>query len=71
LQFSSGDPVKDAERESKAKAHNEEVFRRIGWWRLAHILFEKGWPERQNMPLVYYSNFENAARFISRENAAL
>jgi len=38
---------------------------------MAHALFEKGWPERQNMPAVYNANFENAARFISRENAAL
>lgn len=38
---------------------------------MVHLLFEKGWPERGGIAEVYNSNFENAVRFISRENATL
>jgi hypothetical protein len=38
---------------------------------MVHLLFEKGWPERGGIEKVYMANFENAVRFISRENATL
>lgn len=38
---------------------------------MVHRLFERGWPEANSMQKVYFANFENAVRFISRENAAL
>lgn len=38
---------------------------------MVHSLFEMGWPEKSNIEKVYNSNFENAVRFISRENAGL
>jgi len=38
---------------------------------MVHLLFEKGWPEKGDIARVYAANFENAVRFISRENATL
>jgi len=38
---------------------------------LIHLLFDKGWPSKQNIEAVYFASFENAARFVSRENAGL
>jgi len=38
---------------------------------LIHLLFDKGWPSKQSMEAAYFASFENAARFVSRENAGL
>ena len=69
---SSGlDSAKEREAQLRAENHNETVFKRIGWWQLIHLLFDKGWPSKQSMEAAYFASFENAARFVSRENAGL
>ena len=40
-------------------------------WRVAHYLFEKGWPKAGDLQSIYNSNAVDAIRFISRENATL
>ncbi len=43
----------------------------IGHWVVVHALFEKGWPKQQDMQAVYTANFQDAVRFLSRENAMI
>ena len=63
-----------ARAEGEAKAHGEEVFKRIGWRGIITTLLEKSYFEKSGtgktkLECVYEASFETAVRLLSLQNA--